>query len=204
MKRKLIKGIRITRIIALTMIAAPEPVSTVLGICILFGLMGPSLVLRHQEVRRKAYLRHIIKEYTQTYRPFGFGIGYKPTTSANLPYRFGKPIYNKIVKSSNQDESPWFQNITSEHTPIFHAFNRDIILKRFISDNPQYHFEGRQNHQSAEKERLPVYHSFYRTSSMQSSDKGGSRYGFVGYWGKQSFVEIKPDRKIQKAQAILD
>ena len=191
MKRKLVKGIRIARVIALAMIAVAEPISTALGVCILFALAGPGLVIRHQEARKRAYLRHIITEYTRTYRPFGYGIGYKPATSANLHYRFRKPLFNAGARSGVKDESYASRNITGEQPIVFHALNRNITSKQFEYKESRYRFEDNRNPRSAGKRRTPVYHYFNRISNAHTLDNSGSRSGLVGYWGQRSFVEIK-------------
>jgi hypothetical protein len=192
MNRKLIKGIRITRVVALAMIAVPEPISTALGICVLGVLTIPSLLLRRQNTQQKLYLRHILTEYAHSYRPFGFGMGYKPTTSASLPYRFGEPLFNTQAKSTITPVPVKPTSISPPATTVFHVFDRELVSKRFANSDSRDGFEGYYGRNTNAEIKTPVYHTFDRTSTTRRYDNGGSRIGYVGYWGHQSFIEIKP------------
>jgi hypothetical protein len=192
MNRKLTKGIRITRIVALAMVAAPEPISTALGLCILGVLTIPMLLLRRQNIRRKLYLRHILTEYASSYRPFGFGIGYKPATSASLPYRFGEPQFKTKPNPTVSKIPVRSTYIYSPATTVYHAFDRESALKRFANNESRSTFEGYYGRNDKMETKPAVFHTFDRSSTTRQYDSGGSRAGYVGYWGRLSYIDIKP------------
>ena len=196
MSRKLSKGIRITRLIALAMVAAPEPISTAVGIFILGVLTIPMLLLRRQNNRKALYLRHMLSEYANKYRPFGFGIGYKPITSANLPYRFSEPLYSNKKKSTTSPAPATLTSISPRATPVLHVFDRDLVSKRFEKRNSQRGFEGYYGRNLKVETQTPIFHTIDRSSYVKRFDNGGSRVGYVGYWGRQSYNDIKSTRYV--------
>jgi hypothetical protein len=149
MKGKLLKGI------GLALIAMPEPFTTPIGA----GLVAASFVIsKTEEVKKRKHLRHILGEYLNTYRPFGYGMDYKPKTSADLPYRQPRPLFgtNNIqvvapmpIRFASRDS----QKPVKETKAIFHVLDQRMVAKRYV-------------------------------------ETGGTRAGFVGYWGRQARIEI--------------
>ena len=196
MNRKLTRGIRITRIVALAMVAAPEPISTAIGLFILGILTIPMLLLRRQNNQKALYLRHILSEYANNYRPFGLGIGYKPITSASLPYRFGEPQFNNKTKSTVSHAPVKSKSISiNQPTPtVFHVFDRQLVSKQFDNRNYRHGLEGYYGRNSNVEIKPPVFHPIDRSPYAKRFDSGGSHVGYVGYWGRQSHIDIKPTR----------
>ncbi len=144
MRGKLLRGMGIA------LIAMPEPITTPLGV----GLLAAAWVLsRHEESKKKAYVRHLVTEYLHTYRPFGYGIGSEVKTSASLPYRQPEPLYHAGVTTTHRSSisTPPRTQIGSGKV-VMHAFDPGKVSRRF--------------------------------------DKGGSKRGFEGYWGRQSKLDI--------------
>ncbi len=148
---KFIRGIRVAKVVALAMIAAPEPISTIVGLGMLGVLTPPELVIKYQEAQKKRHLRHILKEYLYSYRPFGYGMGYTAKTSSSLSYRIPEPIYNKnktyIVKKKHNQLNPI--SATGGKKVIYHNLNPRFVTMRYV-------------------------------------ETGGTRAGFVGYWGSSN------------------
>ncbi len=192
MNRKLTRGIRITRIVALAMVAAPEPVSTALGLGILGILTIPMLILRRQNARTKLYLRRILTEYAHTYRPFGFGMGYIPTTSTSLPYRFKEPLYNIKEKPNISPLSEISTNTRPQVKAVYHSFDRELALKRLEKMNSQQSIERSYIPIPQADIKQPIHHTFDRVLAAERFNNGGSRTGYVGYWGRRSYIEVKP------------
>jgi hypothetical protein len=157
MQGKLLKGV------GLALIAMPEPFTTPIGV----GFIAASWVIsRQQEKKKRVHLRKILGEYLYTYRPFGYGMDYVSKTSANLPYREPKPLFNTI-SNNNTVKSPVItrppirfatfkeesKSINENSKSIFHTLDPRIVAKRYV-------------------------------------ETGGTRAGFVGYWGRQAKIEI--------------
>jgi len=157
MKGKLLKGI------GLALIAMPEPFTTPIGA----GLIAASYVIsKTEEAKKRKYLRHILGDYLNTYRPFGYGMGYVPKTSAELPYRKPKPMFGTDNIQSVTPMPIRFapripQKPIKETNSIFHVLNPRLIAKRYV-------------------------------------ETGGTRAGFVGYWGRQATIEINNTRHFDR------
>jgi hypothetical protein len=121
------------------------------------GLIAASVMIsRSQEKKKRAYVRHLLTEYLHTYRPFGFGMNYVPKTSADLPYRQRAPQFNVNT------------NLATECSP------RKINPVRFASLQPR-------------EETKSVVHTLNpRAVAKRYVETGGTRAGFVGYWGRQA------------------
>jgi hypothetical protein len=151
MQGKLLKGI------GLALVAMPEPFSTPIGL----GLIATSVIIsRLQEKKKRAYVRHILKEYLHTYRPFGYGMNYIPRTSADLPYLERAPLFG--VKT----------NLATERMPG--------------KTNP-IRFAPRQ---TMEERRSLVHTLDPRVVAKRYVETGGTQPGFVGYWGRQPKLDI--------------
>ena len=155
MNGKLLKGI------GLALIAMPEPFTTPVGA----GLIAASFVIsKTQEVKKRKYLRHILGEYLNTYRPFGLGMGYIPKTSADLPYRQPRPLFGTNNIQAVAPRPIRFaprvsQAPEAEKKSIFHSLNPRLVAKRYV-------------------------------------ETGGTKAGFVGYWGRQTKIDITPRQRI--------
>jgi hypothetical protein len=147
--------------VGLALIAMPEPFTTPIGV----GLIAASWVLSRQEEKKKrVHLRNILGEYLHTYRPFGYGMDYTPKTSANLPYREPKPLFST---TNNTVKNPVFA-----HPPIrFATFREESV--------------------SVKEKSKSIFHTLDpRLVAKRYVETGGTRAGFVGYWGRQAKIEI--------------
>lgn len=128
MNGKLLKGI------GLALIAMPEPFTTPLGA----GLIAASIVIsKTQEAKKRKYLRHILGDYLNTYRPFGYGMGYIPKTAADLPYRQHKPLFGSDNIQAVTPRPIRFaprisQTPVVEKKSIFHTLDPRVVAKRYV------------------------------------------------------------------------
>jgi hypothetical protein len=160
MNGKLLKGV------GLALIALPEPITTPIGA----GLIAASFILsKHEESKKRKYLRHILGEYLNSYRPFGYGMAYTPKTSANLPYREPKPLYNQV--NPNSVTSSVNRNPLANYTPIRFA------PKGYAAP-------------SREENKAFVHTLDPRIVAKRYVETGGTHAGFVGYWGRQTKMQI--------------
>ncbi len=135
MSGNLLKGI------GLALIAMPEPFTTPFGV----GLVAAAWALsRHQESQRKAYARHLLGEYLHTYRPFGYGIGSRVATSANLPYRQKEPLYHADGNHGSIEKSGATHQAFHSVAPrvVHHVFDRATALRRHDNGGSRRGFEG--------------------------------------------------------------
>jgi hypothetical protein len=160
MQGKLLKGI------GLALIAMPEPITTPIGV----GLIAASWVLsRQQEKKKKAHLRNILGEYLNTYRPFGYGMNYVPKTSSNLPYRAPLPLYSNTSTTTKNDV---IKKPIINYQPVRFASFKDEM--RPINEQPKF-----------------IVHTLdRRVIAKRYVETGGTKAGFVGYWGRQTKLEI--------------
>lgn len=152
---KFVRGIRVAKIVALAMVAAPEPISTALGLVVLGVLTPPELILKYREAQKKKRLRHILKGYLHTYRPFGYGMSYSPKTSSSLPYRSPKPLFgvSQAQNSPNPREQRNLVPLKEKSPVIYHTLDQRIVARCY-------------------------------------NETGGTKAGFVGYWGRQQKLDI--------------
>jgi hypothetical protein len=165
MNGKLLKGV------GLALIALPEPFTTPIGA----GLIAASFVIsKTEENKKRKYLRHILGEYLNTYRPFGFGMDYTPHTSANLPYREKRPLYDR--------------NITPNTTPVYSPHPSPSVAAAKTAYRP-VQFAPRDF--SEEPKRNSFVHTLDpRVVAKRFVETGGTRAGFVGYWGRQTKLDL--------------
>ncbi len=159
MQGKLLKGI------GLALIALPEPLTTAIGA----GLITVSFVVtRLRENKKRKYVRRILGEYLNTYRPFGYGMNYVPVTSAELPYRTSKPLYR--LQTGNG----------TNHNPVSSV--RQTVVK-------PVRFAPRA--ELGEIESPSIFHQLdQRAVAKRYTDTGGQRASFVGYWGRQAIIKF--------------
>jgi hypothetical protein len=151
MQGKLLKGI------GLALVAFPEPFTTPIGL----GLIATSMMIsRAQEKNRRAYVRHLLKEYLHTYAPFGYGMNYIPKTSADLPYRERVPLFHR-------NTNPTTECMLGKINPV-----------RFAPL------------QTREESKWVVHTLDPRSVAKRYVETGGTRAGFVGYWGRQVKFDI--------------
>jgi hypothetical protein len=134
MRGKLLRGLGVA------LIAAPEPFTTPFGV----GLLAAYWVIsRYQESQRKAYLRHLVREYASVYRPFGYGMGSVPKTSADLPYRKKEPLFR-----AEENLTPGLRRSAarapsvSDKRIVHHSFDPRLVSSRFDSGGSRRGFEG--------------------------------------------------------------
>jgi len=143
MNGKLLKGV------GLALIAMPEPFTTPIGA----GLIAASFIIsKTQESRKRKHLRHILGEYLNTYRPFGYGMNYVPKTSADLPYRIPKPIFGtNNIQAVALKPIRFAPRVTpqEEKKSIFHHLDPRLVAKRYVeSGGMRAGFVGYWGHQT--------------------------------------------------------
>ena len=133
-------GGKVLRGLGIALIAMPEPFTTPLGV----GLLAASWALsRHQESQRKAYVRHLVTEYLHTYRPFGYGMGSQPRTSAALPYREPEPLYHAAGVSTGRSRDFTAPPSHADAPKVVrHSFDLGSIARRFDVGGTKRGFEG--------------------------------------------------------------
>lgn len=156
MRTNLLRGV------GLALIAMPEPITTPIGV----GVLAAAWVLsRHEESKKRAYLRHILTEYLHSYRPFGYGMNYVPKTSADLPYREPKPLYSRDG-SHAPTMSPVGQPAHVQAKPVFHVFDRGAVSKRFDPGGTRRGFEGFWGRQTRMDIGKVVHHNLRLVPSL--------------------------------------
>ncbi len=150
------------KVVALAMIAAPEPISTAVGLVVLGVLTPPELIIKYHEARKKKYLRHILKGYLNTYRPFGYGMGYVPKTSSSLPYRnLNETLGEKEGQYTAQKQPDYKPSFRIEEPPvIYHTLDQRIVARRYMENGgKKAGFVGYWGRQQIIDFKTPVQHS---------------------------------------------
>jgi hypothetical protein len=142
---------KVMRGLGVALIAMPEPFTTPLGV----GLLAASIVLaKRQESKRRAYLRHLLKEYVRSYRRL------RPENRYNLeslPFKRKEPLFQTSTGPASRvglQGYPWPNRAKLDPIVVHHVLDVSRAQRRFSS--------------------------------------GGSRRGFEGYWGANSYQVIRP------------
>jgi hypothetical protein len=136
MSRKLLRGV------GLALIAMPEPFTTPLGV----GLLAASWVLaKRQDAQRRAYLRHLLKEYLHTYRPFGHGAPSELPKPVHIPFKGKEPLLHARKSISFRVGSrgySWPDEPKTQTKMVYHTFDRGRLFRRPDTGGTRRGFEG--------------------------------------------------------------
>ena len=125
--------------VGIALVAMPEPFTTPFGV----ALLGASLLLaRQQEMRRRAYLRHLMKEYIRSYKRLSPGDRYDPES---LPFKYKEALYQPEKAPAPRVGSrgySWPDRPKLEPEIVRHALDLSRIQRRRDSGGSRRGFEG--------------------------------------------------------------
>jgi hypothetical protein len=129
---------KLLRGLGVALIALPEPFTTPLGVSL---LAASWLLARKQEAVRRVYLRHLLKEYVQSYRRLRPGDRYDPDS---LPFTYREALYKRV------DDLPrvgargyaWPDHPTKVPRVIHHVLDVGTVRRRTDAGGTRRGYEG--------------------------------------------------------------
>ena len=133
MSRKVLRGV------GLALIALPEPITTPIGL----GILAASWAIsRHEESRKKARLKYILKDYLHSYRPFGLGMNVDAPVPRVVSHRERQPLFHSDQLPGLKGTAVIYRKESSEAKVVLHTFDRGSVARRFDSGGTRRGFEG--------------------------------------------------------------
>jgi hypothetical protein len=136
---------KVLRGVGLALIALPEPITTPIGL----GILAASWAIsRHEESRKKARLKYILKDYFHSYRPFGLGMNVDAPAPHVVSHRERQPLFHSDrLPGSDRltglgDTAVIYRKDCPEAKVVHHTFDRGSVAKRFDAGGTRRGFEG--------------------------------------------------------------
>ncbi len=174
------------------MVAAPEPISTALGLCMLGVLVVPTLALRRREEQLRSRLRRSLTEYVRAYRHFGYGFGHRPPAAASAVARHATPAFSLRARPPVPRVAAGPVRAGPQPTVIVHSLDREAASRRRLDSHSGRGSDMPRGRTADPATQVPLYHRLDRSASSKRIGLGGTRAGLVGYWGRHSYHEIRP------------
>jgi hypothetical protein len=132
-------GRKVLRGVGLALIALPEPITTPIGL----GILAASWAIsKHEESRKKARLKFILKDYLHSYKPFGFGMNATPARPTAASHRGRQPLYHSDRVPGIGGPAVIWRKESPEVRVVHHTFDRGSVARRFDTGGTRRGFEG--------------------------------------------------------------
>ena len=135
--------------LGVALIALPEPITTPLGV----SLVAASwLLARRQEQVRRAYLRHLLKEYVRSYRRLRPGGRYDPDS---LPFKYKEALYKRQDDLPRVGSGGYLRpgHVVKAPPVVHHTMDLDRVRRRTAAGGTKRGFEGYWGKRSYEEIR---------------------------------------------------